>query len=83
VGPALTGGKKYRFIAAGDADARDVDLEVQDANGKVVAKDVRTDPEAIVEFTPQNTGRYLVRIRLYASDNHLPCFCLGVVMASM
>ena len=30
----------------------------------------------------QNTGRYLVRIRLYASDNNLPCVCLGVVMAS-
>lgn len=76
----LTGGKKYRFLASGDADAKDVDLEVQDANGKVVAKDVKTDPDAVVEFTPQNTGRYLVRIRLYASDNNLPCVCLAVVM---
>lgn len=77
----LTGGKSYRFLAAGDNDAKDVDLEVLDANGKVVAQDSETDPTATVDFTPNATGRYLVRIRLYGSDNNLPCVCLGIVMS--
>ena len=77
----LTGGKSYRFLAAGDHDAKDVDLEVLDANSKVVAQDSATDPTATVDFTPNATGRYLVRVRLYASDNNLPCVCLGIVMS--
>ncbi len=77
----LTAGKKYRFLAAGDNDAKDVDLEVQDAKGKVVAFDERTNPEAIVDFTPSASGRYLVRIRLYASVDDLPCVCLGIIMS--
>jgi len=76
----LQEGKKYRFLAAGDADAKDVDIEVQDSDGKVVAQDVKTDPEASVDFSPTRTGRYLVRIRLYASDMNQPCACLAVVM---
>jgi hypothetical protein len=41
----LQAGKKYRFLAAGDNDAKDVDLEVQDAAGKQVAVDALSDPE--------------------------------------
>lgn len=77
----LQAGKRYRFLAAGDVDAKDVDLEVQDANGRIVASDTATNPEAVVEYTPANTARYTVRIRLYASDNNLPCVCLAIVMS--
>jgi hypothetical protein len=79
----LQAGKKYRFIAAGDVDAKDVDLEIvsDSGKGKTVASDVATNPEAVVDFTPANTGRYLVRIRLYSSDNNLPCVCVAVVMS--
>ena len=76
----LTEGTTYRFLAAGDNDAKDVDLEVQDKDGKTVAVDVKTDPEAIVDFTPTTTGTYVVRIRLYDSDRNQPCVCLAVVM---
>jgi hypothetical protein len=76
----LEEGKQYRFIAAGDAEARDVDLEIQDADGKVVAHDDKTEPEAVVDFTPKTTGSYTVRIRLNDSMNSLPCFCVAIVM---
>jgi hypothetical protein len=76
----LQEGKNYRFVAAGDADAKDVDLEVVDSSGKVVAQDVKDDPEAIVDYTPTSSGRYTVRIRLYASANNVPCVCLAVVL---
>jgi hypothetical protein len=76
----LTAGKSYRFLAAGDADAKDVDLEILDDNNKIVAQDAETDPTATVDFTPRVSGRYTVRIRLYGSDNNDPCVCLAVVM---
>ena len=41
--------EEYRFLAAGDNDAKDVDLEIQDPSGKVVASDRGSDPEAVVD----------------------------------
>ncbi|MCS7044959.1 MAG: pre-peptidase C-terminal domain-containing protein, partial [Gemmataceae bacterium] len=60
----LQAGKTYRFLAAGDADAKDVDLQVLDAAGKTVANDSGTEADAIVDYRPTATGRYTVRIRL-------------------
>ncbi len=77
----LNGGTKYRFLASGDKDAKDVDIEIQDAKGKTVAADVDTAADAKVDFAPKETGRYLVRIRLYDSKDNLPCVCLGIVMS--
>jgi hypothetical protein len=76
----LQQGKKYRFLAAGDYDAKDVDLQVQDLKGKVVAKDEEKASEAKVDFTPNASGKYLVSVRLFDSDKNLPCLCLAVVM---
>jgi hypothetical protein len=78
----LDGGKQYRVIASGDADARDVDVQIVDlSNNQVVASDTGTAPEAVVTFTPKTTGKYLVKVRLYASQGNVPCICLAVVMA--
>jgi hypothetical protein len=76
----LTAGKTYRFLAAGDNDARDVDLDIQDSTGKTLKADVDTAAEAVVEFTPTETAVYRVRLRLYASENNVDCVCLGIVM---
>jgi len=72
--------KAYRFLAAGDDDAMDVDLQVLDANSKVVANDEKADPEAVVDFTPSSTQQYQIRVRLYASRGDLPCVCLAIVL---
>ncbi len=76
----LQGGRRYRFLASGDFDAKDVDLQVLDLNGRVLAEDVGTEPEAVVNFTPAYTGRFLVRVRLYEARDNLPCLCLGILM---
>lgn len=76
----LQAGKNYRVIAAGDNDARDVDVQIVDANGNVVASDVATDSEAVVNYRAASSQRYSVRLRLYASDQDLPCVCLGIIM---
>lgn len=77
----LNAGTTYRFLASGDNDAQDVDLRITDLKGeKELKADTGTAADAIVEFTPNTTGRYLVQIRLYASRENLDAFCLSVVM---
>ena len=77
----LVAGKPYRFLAAGDGDATDVDLEILDPSGNVVAQDAEKDPTATVDFTPRMGGKYTVRVRLYASNaNNDPCLCMAVMM---
>jgi len=77
----LTAGKQYRFLASGDNDAKDVDLRVTDLKGeKEFAADVDTAADAVVNFTPKVTGRYLVQIRLYSSRENVDAVCLSVVM---
>lgn len=73
-------GTNYRLIAVGDMDARDVDIQVLDSTGRVVASDTATSPEAIVNFTPTENGNYTIRLRLYASKNNVPSMCLAIVM---
>jgi hypothetical protein len=77
----LEEGKDYRFLAAGDKDTVDLDLKIQDSEGRVVAADEGTEPTAVVSFRPTARGDYLVRLRLYASQNNLPCTCLAAVLA--
>jgi hypothetical protein len=76
----LQQGRGYRLLAAGDADARDVDLQLVDENNKVVAEDAGTEPTAVLNIRPNQSQKYLVRVRLYASEKNLPCVCLGIVM---
>jgi len=80
----LEAGKKYRFLAAGDEDARDVDLRVMDPAKTEVAKDVATDKTAEVDYTPKTSLRYLVQVRVYDSragkKGKVPSYTLATVM---
>jgi hypothetical protein len=72
-------GKQYRVVAAGDDDATDVDVEIQ-LNGATKKADTSTAPTATVDFTPSESGRYLIRVRLYTSTGSRPAVCMAVVL---
>jgi hypothetical protein len=76
----LEEGKDYRFLAAGDNDAMDVDLQVVDPAMTVVAKDTKRDATAEVDYKPAKTLRYLVQVRVFESRNNLPSLTLATVM---
>jgi hypothetical protein len=78
----LDQGKEYRILAAGDNDAMDVDVQVVDPDNinNALASDTARSSEAVVNFRPNNSKRYLVRVRLYASQENRPAVCLGIVM---
>jgi hypothetical protein len=75
----LQEGSTYRFMAAGDIDATDVDIRLTDPSGNVMVKDESVARTAVVNFTPRKTIFYTVEIRLYASSNNVPCVCLTSV----
>ena len=76
----LVGGLTYRFIASGDRNALDVDVEIRDATGKTVASDFRLDRDGDLIFTPTVTANYSFRMVLRLSRNGLNCVCTAVVM---
>lgn len=77
----LNAGSTYRVVAVGDMDAKDVDVEIVNADtGKVVARDTLINPEAIVDYRPTQSGRYTIRLRLYSSNNNSPCVVMAIIL---
>ena len=80
-GYPLTAGTDYLFLAAGDNDARDIDLAITDNyDNRTVALDQGSEPEAIAPFTPRFTGSYTLKLTLFSSRDNLPCICSLVVL---
>jgi hypothetical protein len=78
----LEAGKKYRFLAAGDDDALDVDIKISDKDGNVVGKDASTAKTAEVDVKIKKSDRYLVEVRLYKSNKNRPSLTLATVMVA-
>jgi hypothetical protein len=81
----LQAGKEYRFLAVGDMDAKDVDLQLIKGDTAVlhpviVAQDTATAPESVVTYRATTTGRYTVRLRLFASNDNYPSVCIAIMM---
>lgn len=68
-------GRTYVIVAAGDNDARDLDLRITDRQGNVIKQDGATDATARVQFTLRNAREIVIQVRLYDSRDSLPCFC--------
>ena len=69
----LVGGTNYRIIGACDNDCSNLDLELIDSRGGVVASDMAPDDFPVVNFTPQANGSYIVRV-LLQTCTVAPCY---------
>lgn len=58
----------YTFVAFGAEGARDVDLEVLDANNARVAADNTHDPQAALTYCVRTAGRYNLALRMTAGS---------------
>lgn len=65
----LEGGKTYAFIGGGDDDVTDLDLYLIDDDGDVVAKDDAKDSNPVVVFTPKESGKYKVVMKLVSTKD--------------
>jgi hypothetical protein len=54
-------GYSYVFMAACDYRCRNLDLDLRDYLGRVVAEDTKLDSTPAVEFTPTAVGNYVIR----------------------
>jgi hypothetical protein len=70
----LTGGTPYTFVGVCDVDCNNVDIELIDMRtGGVVGSDLLPDDIPIVNFTPTETGEYMVRTLLQTCTG-APCY---------
>lgn len=80
LGREFVEGKQYAILAGGDSDARDIDLQILTESGQVVAQDRDAKRGAVVVFTPDDTAKFVVRIKLYDSRADAKCFCTFAVI---
>lgn len=64
----LYGGVVYYIIGAGDRNAKDVILAVFDENWNLLAKDIRSEPKAVIKFQPAWTGPFYFRLALNEAE---------------
>ena len=58
----LKAGQYYTFFADCDYDCSNIDLELKNAGGQVMAKDFETDDAPMFGFRPQEAGTYSVDV---------------------
>lgn len=69
----LAGGAAYRIIGACDNECSNLDIELIDSHGGVVASDTLPDDVPVVNFTPAANGTFIVRIMMQ-SCTVAPCY---------
>lgn len=69
----LQGGRPYRFVGACDYECSNVDLELWDASGQVVARDLMQNDTPVMDYTPASGGAYTLRI-LMQTCTITPCY---------
>jgi len=72
------GGTTYDIIADGAEGALDVDLYVQDTNGRTLVSDTRSNKQAQVSFRPSRTGTYRVVVKLASAYRSAVCTVLFI-----
>jgi hypothetical protein len=60
----LKAGTEYVLAAGGDKDAADIDLELKDPSGKVVARDAKLNATPRVSTTPSADGDYTLQLKM-------------------
>jgi predicted small lipoprotein YifL len=69
----LEAGASYRFVGGCDNECSDLDIELIDQRGAVVASDMGPSDFPVVSFTPAASGQYTVRLMMQACTI-APCF---------
>lgn len=77
----LVGGTNYRIVGGCDNECSNLDIELVDSRGGVVASDTRPDDFPVVNFTPQANGSYIVRIMMQACSV-APCYAGARVLTN-
>jgi hypothetical protein len=61
----LAAGACYALVAAGDGGVRDLDLRLVDRQGAEIARDMATDPRALLRVCPGASGTFRLEVRMF------------------
>lgn len=75
----LQRGRQYVFIGGGDDDVTDLDIYIKDLSGTTLKKDEAADNKPVVVFTPQETKKYTITLKLYRSLTAGSFACLALL----
>ena len=70
---ALDGDRPYAIVGACDNDCQDMDFWLYDENDNLIDSDTGTDDVPVVRVTPQWSGQFSIRVRMYACSAN-PCY---------
>lgn len=74
----LEGNRQFAMVAVGDDDARNIDIQLFDQEGRLIAQDVRPDAVAVVQVATYYTARYTLRVIMRQCDTPDAFVGLGV-----
>jgi len=74
----LDKGKGYVFVAAGDDNASDVDVEVQSESGIRLASDTDSDKAAVAGLIAERSGEHRVKTTMYRAKGE--SFCVLIML---
>lgn len=80
-GVSLEAGVRYLVVGACDNECSNVDIQLVDPGGSVVAQDVLADDFPVVDFTPAASGAYQVRM-LMRTCTFAPCYAGARLLAN-
>lgn len=66
-------GVQYAIVAGGDEDATDIDVVISDENGNVIISDDSEERLGVVEWTPNTTGTYQIKVKLFEARQQSFC----------
>jgi hypothetical protein len=66
-------GQRYAVLGGGDNDVRDLDIEVSDENGRVIAQDNKDDNQPVAFFTANSKGKIIIRMKLFEASRGSFC----------
>ena len=68
----LKGGINYLLLSVCDNDCKDLDIKLYDEDGALVAEDLSDDSLPIVNYKPQFSAKYRLKVEMVKCDNN-PC----------
>lgn len=69
----LSSSKEYLIEGFCDVDCNDLDLYLSDSDGNQLDSDTEVDDFPVIYYEPDVTGRYLIKVSMYACEVE-PCY---------
>lgn len=69
-------GTEYALVTGGCESANDIDLYVYDRNGNLIYSDNDSSKTAVVNFRPNYTGTYYIKVKMYSASSDGVHWCL-------